>query len=306
MSVTRDTYDKTLITLLVVTLAACLWATNVPADEAKPLRVLLTNDDGYNSPGIMAVRESLLAAGHEVVLVAPMSNQSGSGMRVTISGMLDFSEASPGIWHVDGTPADAVLVALQQLMKDEPPDIIVSGANFGPNLGYASSSGTVGAATMAMYLGFPAIAVSVGVSASEADAEPVPFPSTFAAFAGAAELIVELLDDLRAARADYGDLLPAHALLNVNYPPAGPDAIQGVRVVPVSWDPGVRIQYVESEAGSQFQVQLSGADPGETDEEDLEWQWFARGYVTISVLDGKPDAPPFLRDAVSGRLSSIE
>ena len=163
--------------------------------SAAPLRILLTNDDGFAAPGIKAVHASLTAAGHEVILVAPLGNQSGSGMRVSTQGKLDYKEQSPGVWSVDGSPADAVLVGLLHLMKEDAPDIVISGANFGPNLGYAYSSGTLGAATMAMYAGVPSIAISVGVSPAEYAAKPYPFPSTFMAFAGAADLAVKLVDD---------------------------------------------------------------------------------------------------------------
>jgi 5'-nucleotidase len=280
-----------------------LCTTSLLAAEATPLRLLLTNDDGYSSPGIRAVREALLAAGHDVVLVAPLSNQSGSGMRVTIGGKLDYKEQWPGVWFVDGSPADAVLVALLHVMKNEPPDIVVSGANFGPNLGYANSSGTVGAATMAMYLGLPAVAISVGIDSSEHDAVPIPFPSTFSAFAGAADLVVELLGDLQEGRADRGNLLPEHTILNVNYPAAEPEEISGIRLVPATWDPGVRVQYVESETAGQLEVQLRVLEPGEANNNGPDWHWFARGYVTISVLDGKSDAGLAVRDDVARILS---
>lgn len=306
MRATRHTQDTFFFWLIVVTLAACLCTTSLLAAEPGPLRILLTNDDGYSAPGINALRESLLAAGHEVTVVAPLSNQSGSGMRVTIGGKLDYKEQSPGVWYVDGSPADAVLVGLLHLMNDAPPDIVVSGANFGPNLGYANSSGTVGAATMAMYVGFPAIAISVGIDPSERDAQPIPFPSTFVAFSGAADLVTELLSDLQEARAEGGGLLPEHTILNVNYPAAEPDDIEGVRLVSATWDPGVRIEYVESGQGGQLEVQLQAADPGEADSDDVDWQWFARGYVTIGVLDGKSDAGEPLREAVARQLSMIE
>ena len=88
---------------------------------SEPLRILLTNDDGFDSPGIQAVHDSLVAAGHEVILVAPLGNQSSSGMRVITHGKLDYQEHAPGVWPVDGSPADAVLVALLHIMKEDAP-----------------------------------------------------------------------------------------------------------------------------------------------------------------------------------------
>jgi 5'/3'-nucleotidase SurE len=121
-------------------------------------------------------------------------------------------------------------VGLQEYFADEAPDLVVSGANFGPNLGFAGSSGTVGAATMAANIGVPAIAVSVGINPAEQDQSPIPFPSTFKAFAGAAELTSTLISDLQKNRSGEDGLLPVGTILNINYPPLTPDALRGVRV----------------------------------------------------------------------------
>ncbi|MDH3984029.1 MAG: 5'/3'-nucleotidase SurE, partial [Gammaproteobacteria bacterium] len=69
----------------------------VSGTEPASLRILLTNDDGYDTPGIRAVLEALVAAGHDVTLVAPRTDQSGSGMRVSTQGTLDYKEHSEGI-----------------------------------------------------------------------------------------------------------------------------------------------------------------------------------------------------------------
>lgn len=294
-----------LVTAVVLSLVELAWAKQLLAANPTPLRILLTNDDGYDAPGIKTVHESLVAAGHDVTVVAPLSNQSGSGMRVTTQGTLDYKEQSAGVWSVAGSPADSVLVGLLHIMQDESPDIVISGANFGPNLGYARSSGTVGAATMAMYVGLPAIAISVGVDPAEHDAKPIPFPSTFRAFDGAAELTLKLIGDLQEAQIDNGNLLPENTILNVNYPAADSEKINGVRVLQATWDAGVRIAYEETGEAEQLKVRLQLMEPGAVTSEDADWQWFSRGYVTITVLDGDSDAGESLRDAISHRLSMI-
>jgi 5'/3'-nucleotidase SurE len=210
-------------------LAVCMAQSAVA--ETTALRILLTNDDGYDTPGIKAVRSALMQSGHDVTLVAPLKNQSSSGARVTSSGVLEYKQQSEGVWSVEGFPADAVLVGLLHIMKDNAPDLVVSGANFGQNPGYAINSGTVGAATVAMYAGFPAIAISVAVDYAEVGATPYPFPSTLKAFPGAAELLVDIVGQLQKTRFDDGALLAAHTILNVNYPPLEPENIKGVRVV---------------------------------------------------------------------------
>ena len=276
------------------------------AAEPASLRILLTNDDGYDTPGIKAVHEALVAAGHDVTLVAPLGNQSGSGMRVTTQGVLDYVEHSEAIWSVDGSPADSVLVGLLHIMQSEPPDVVISGANFGPNLGYASSSGTVGAATMAMHVGIPAIAVSVGIDPTEYSATPIPFPSTFGAFDGAAEFTAKLIRDLQETPEEGGDLLPEKVILNVNYPAVSPEELQGVRVLKATWDAGVRIAYEETGQAGKLAVQLQLLDPGTPEGDDADWQWLSRRYVTITVLDGNTDAGKSSRDAVSPRLSVLK
>ena len=282
-------------------LSACATAA-IPVDSA-PLRILLTNDDGVDAPGIKTLRAVLLEAGHDVTVVAPAGNQSGEGAKVTSSGTLKYELQSPGIWSVEGTPADAVLVGLLHVMPDQAPDLVVSGANFGQNPGYAINSGTVGAATVAMYAGTPAIAISVGVNYAELNVEPYPFPSTFAAFAGAADLAVGLISDLQRARAEGGSLLPGHTILNVNYPALGPEEINGVRVVRAARSAGVSIDYSETGEAGQLKVTIQASDAGA---QDADLQLFSQGYVTITVLDGDWDAGALLRDDIAKRLTSFE
>ena len=293
----------------VVVVFACLigpgCAAQVVGAEPASLSILLTNDDGFDKAGIKAVHKALLAAGHDVTLVAPLHNQSGSGMRVSIQGTLNNMEHSEGVWSVDGSPADSVLVAVQHIMQGETPDLVISGANFGQNLGYANSSGTVGAATMAMRVGIPAIAISVAIDPAEYNTapSPLPFQSTFGAFDGAAEFTVNLVRDLQDAQEEGGNLLPEKAILNVNYPAKKPEEITGVQLLEATWDVGFRIAYEETGEAGQLAVQLQPLDPGTPEKDDDDWQWLSRGYITISVLDGNSDAGETLRDAISSRLS---
>ena len=279
------------------------WPVGQAAAGDSPLRILLTNDDGYDAPGLGILRDTLVAAGHDVTVFAPLQNRSGSGIRVSIDGTLDVQEQADGVWSVDGFPADSVLVGLKEHFTAEAPDLVVSGANFGPNLGYAGSSGTVGAATMAANIGVPAIAVSVGVNPAEQDETPIPFPSTFKAFAGAAELTSNLISDLQKTRSGKGELLPAGTVLNINYPPLSPNVLRGARVSPATWDIGVRIDYLETEEAGSLDVALRMMDPGEPSDNDADWQWFARGYATITILDDRTDAGEGLRKTISERLS---
>jgi 5'/3'-nucleotidase SurE len=295
------------LAITVSTLMVIAWAPKLLAADREPLRILLTNDDGFDSPGITAVFDTLVAAGHEVTLVAPLRNQSGSGVRITTRGVLDYKEHSTGIWSVDGSPADSVLVGLTHILKvDEAPDIVISGANFGPNLSYGSSSGTVGAATMAMYWGIPAIAVSVGIDSSERDAVPIPFPSTISAFKGAADLTLELINNLQDARIDTEKLLPEHTILNVNYPAVSPDELKGIRIARAArGGSGIRFDYEETDQTGQLQVRFRFSAPDTEGGNNTDVELFLAGNVTISVLDGDWDAGEPLREAMLPRLKLL-
>lgn len=127
-------------------------------------RILLTNDDGYDAAGLVALRAALIAHGLTTVTIAPLRNRSATGRRVTVGSRLglyrmDASRDNP-VWALDGTPADCARVGLlASLFPDV--DVVVSGINHGVNLGDdVSYSGTVAAAAESALLGKPAVAVS--------------------------------------------------------------------------------------------------------------------------------------------------
>jgi 5'-nucleotidase len=150
--------------VLIVALLG-LVATQVAA-EPWFKRVLVTNDDGIDDPRLQVLARAFAEVA-EVVVVAPMANCSGSTNY--ISGgknrqiMAQPRDLGPNItaWAVDGFPGDCVLLALTGIMADNPPDLVVSGVNTGPNLADAYlASGTIGAARLAAQLGYPALAFS--------------------------------------------------------------------------------------------------------------------------------------------------
>ena len=128
----------------------------------RPL-VLLSNDDGFASPGIRAMRAALLEAGAEVVLLAPETEQSASSHALSLHRPLRLRAVEPGVFALDGTPADCVYVALHAGTRVLPrrPDFVVSGINHGMNLGQdAFYSGTIAAAREGALRGIPALATS--------------------------------------------------------------------------------------------------------------------------------------------------
>ncbi|MBF2099077.1 MAG: 5'/3'-nucleotidase SurE [Gloeomargaritaceae cyanobacterium C42_A2020_066] len=132
------------------------------------MRLLVSNDDGVFAPGVRALANHLAAAGHQVTVVCPDRERSATGHGLTMHKPLrvDAVEGvfSPGVqaWACSGTPSDCVKLALGALLSD-PPDLVISGINQGPNLGTdILYSGTVSAAMEGVMEGIPAVAFSLG------------------------------------------------------------------------------------------------------------------------------------------------
>ena len=154
-----------------VGLALCTAVTSSAGGSTKPspnLRILVTNDDGVTAPGINATVQALTALPHtKVIVVAPLTNQSGTGARVTDGALTATSAMTAGGYPakaVAGYPADTIIWAIDDHGISQRPDLVVSGINLGENVGpFAALSGTVGAAQTALARGIPALAVSQGV-----------------------------------------------------------------------------------------------------------------------------------------------
>jgi 5'-nucleotidase len=171
-------------------------------------KILVTNDDGIHSKGIIALAEALERLG-EVVVVAPAHEMSAASHSLTLMRPLRIEQIDERHYAVDGTPTDCVTLAMNHILKDDPPHLVLSGINRGGNLGDdVNYSGTVAGALEASMYGLPGIAVSL-VQRVEFD------------FTHAARLAAELAERV------LNDGLPQGTVLNVNVPPG---AIQGVRL----------------------------------------------------------------------------
>jgi 5'-nucleotidase len=162
------------------------------------MRILVSNDDGYQSPGLLALVEALEGAA-DITVVAPDRDRSGASNSLTLDNPLRIQRMANGFFRVEGTPTDCVHLAITGLL-DEEPDMVVAGINLGSNLGDdVIYSGTVAAATEGRFLGLPAMAVSIAAF------EPANLET-------AAEVARALVEKLRCAP------LPADTILNVNVP----------------------------------------------------------------------------------------
>ena len=252
-------------------------------------RILVTNDDGIHSEGIVELARALARIG-EVFVVAPAHEMSAASHSLTLTRPLRIDRLDERRYAVDGTPTDCVTLALAHLLKDHRPDILLSGINRGPNLGDDTTySGTVAGALEGSIHGLPAIAVSL-VAHRAFD------------FSHAAEFAADLAAKVLA------DGLPKGTLLSVNVPP-GP--VRGVRVTRQgikAIDPTV----VEGTDPRRRKYYWIGSDNATWDnEEGTDYGAIHEGLVSITPLrndltddraldelrDGGWDAVPGPRDS---------
>lgn len=181
--------------------------------QAKPLfeRALMTNDDGIDAPGLAALVQAIVPLAREVWVVAPEHDQSGVSRAVSLRTPLRLVERAERRFALNGTPSDCVILGLRTLLRDNPPDIVISGINRGANLaeevGY---SGTVAAALTARMLGIPAYAVSQAWR----DRSHIRWHTA--------------VQGLAAVFHRFGTA-PA-TVLNVNFPDVEPDELAGIAV----------------------------------------------------------------------------
>lgn len=189
------------------------------------MRILITNDDGINAPGLKvlhAIATEVAGPGGEVWTVAPAFEQSGVGHCISYTHPMMIAELGPRRFATEGSPADCVLAGLYDVMPDQRPDLVLSGVNRGNNSAENTLySGTIGAAMEAALQGLPAIALSQYFGPDNRDIDD-PFE---AAASTGAKLVRDLLDKGYWGGGDYG------IFYNVNFPPVpGPD-VKGVKIV---------------------------------------------------------------------------
>jgi 5'-nucleotidase len=225
------------------------------------MRILVTNDDGIFSEGIKLLAAALQPLG-EVVVVAPDREQSASGHSLTLSRPLRLRRIEERWYAVDGTPTDCVSLAVQWLMKDDPPGLVVSGINFGLNLGNdVTYSGTVSATFEGSLLGIPSVAFSQEIG------ERFSF-GRGAAFAG--RLVRELL----------AGGLPEGLLLNVNLP-AGD--IRGVRWTRLGYRRYLQTVVEKTDPRGRKYYWIAGT-PEWRAEDGTDHSAIAAGYASVTPL----------------------
>jgi 5'-nucleotidase len=231
-------------------------------------RILVTNDDGVDAPGLEVLEDIARTFTSDVWTVAPETEQSGAGHSLTLTQPLRLREISEKRFALDGSPTDCVLFAVSRIMDGRRPDIVLSGVNRGANVGDdITYSGTVAAAMEAAILGLPSIALS---QQREGD-HPVCWDA--AVHHGAR--IVECLAGLS---------WPSDVFMNVNFPNRKPDDVSGTRVVAQGrQDAGYDIrERTDPRNNSYFWIGpavRNGIHDGDTDYQALD-----RGEISITPL----------------------
>lgn len=258
-----------------------------------PLKILIVNDDGCESPGSTSLQDKLKAKGYDVWMVAPATNQSGIGSAITFKTgkVFDVKKVAEQRYCFPGTPADAVDFGLNGLLKKAAPDLVVSGVNDGPNTGMAQvNSGTVSAAARAVRYGVPAIAASIGYRFTEEEMKN-GWPSTHKYWPDSVDYVVSVVDKLNAQRTQGKPLLPLGTGLSINYPALATAEIKGVHYVENQRFPVAQIGYDILADGKAKQTM--NPESLKVVMDDTDSGWLNKGYITYTIFDGSWNAPQY-------------
>lgn len=179
------------------------------------MRILLTNDDGIDAPGLHALRQIARELSDDVWVIAPESNQSGASHSLTLHEPLRMRQLDERAFAVRGTPTDCVIMGVRHLLKDDPPALVLSGVNRGANMAEdVTYSGTIAGAFEGSILGIRSLALSLAYGLN---GQTLRWET---ALAHAPGLITKLLAE------DWD----ASTVMNINFPDCEPDQVAGIAV----------------------------------------------------------------------------
>jgi 5'-nucleotidase len=182
------------------------------------MRILLTNDDGIEAPGLNVLEKIAIDLTEDIWVVAPETDNSGASHSLTLAEPLRMRALDRRHYAVKGTPTDCVIMGVRFLLRDQPPDLVLSGVNPGQNLADdINYSGTVAGAIQGALLGIPSIAMSLVSGPSETDGDVRQPPIWDTPMEHGSDLVRRLLE------AD----LPDGVVINVNFPNCEPTAVKG-------------------------------------------------------------------------------
>ncbi len=249
------------------------------------MNILLTNDDGFDKPGIVTLYNALIESKHHVVLAAPAKNASGSSASITFSPVV-VRQVKANVYAIEASPATAVLLGASAFFSPQsPPDLVISGINKGANLGPATSiSGTIGATTAAIQINepsIPAIAISTdpldSTHSEQQNLEHLKQVSDF---------IVHFVGKLTQQQCKNGLLLPKGLALNINYPPIPRNKIKGIKLSTQGQVPYFKITYTPSTNKPNVFLPVLKKTIVQNDIKLSDTVAYHEGYITIVPLDG--------------------
>jgi 5'-nucleotidase len=180
------------------------------------LRILITNDDGIEAPGLDVLQTIASELSEDVWTVAPETDQSGAAHSLTLHEPLRLRRLSERVYAVKGTPTDCVIMCVRHILQDQTPDLVLSGVNAGNNIADdVTYSGTIAGAIEGTLLGIPSIAISLAVNYEKRGDIRWQTP-----IAHGASLVRRLI------AAGW----PDNVMLNVNFPDCEPEDVQGVEI----------------------------------------------------------------------------
>lgn len=255
------------------------------------MRILITNDDGINAPGLKVLRRvatELAGDDGEVWTVAPAFEQSGVAHCISYTHPMMVSQMDECTFAAEGSPADCVLVGLHDVLKDNPPDLVLSGVNRGNNSAEnALYSGTLGGAMEAALQGLPAMALSQYYGPGNRELDD-PFE---AALVHGAETVRRVLGARVANRSDY------RLFYNINFPPVAAKDVKGTRAAPqgLRKDTCFSCEPHLSPSGRRF-LWIRGGDQRAEVAPDSDAGVNLDGYISVTPMRADLTAPDALDD----------
>ena len=238
--------------------------------DLKNTRILISNDDGVEAEGIAVLEKIARTLSDDVWVVAPATEQSGAGHSLSLHAPLRYKQVGERRFAVSGTPTDAVLVGVMEILKDKRPGLMLSGINRGSNLAEdVTYSGTVSAAMEATLLEIPAIAFS---NVIKNDVISWETPEHFTAG------IIRNLTSIA---------WPQHGtLMNVNFPPIPPSQVKGIEACPQGrrkLDDNLH-RRIDPHGRPYIWIGGQRTEPF-SDEPHADYQRIREGYITITPLN---------------------
>ncbi|WP_282061937.1 5'/3'-nucleotidase SurE [Roseobacter litoralis] len=243
------------------------------------MRILITNDDGINAPGLMILQEiatRLAGDKGEVWTVAPAFEQSGVGHCISYTRPMMVAQMGPHRFAAEGSPADCVLAGLHDVMKDSPPDLVLSGVNRGNNSAENTLySGTIGGAMEAALQGLPAIALSQYYGPRNNSIEN-PFE---ASAQHGVDVVQRILAHTPQETGGY------RLFYNVNFPPVPADEVLGIRLATQGFREGLGFSTEPHNApsGRRF-LWIKGGDQHRPTAPGSDAQLNLEGYISVTPM----------------------